>query len=210
MEIACLTRVRDGFQSKEIALELGRSAKTVDKHIENACRKFGVGSRREAARLLEAVLVAGDLRNDSVEAPLPLPEDPNVPSLRLRKGDLDAALGTPSALHHLGGAGGDFRGVDGDDRGVGDGAQAAGSHTETAAVSFAARRDARDTLHRARSAQRERSTAHAAPAAAGRLRKLAMIPVIAAIAVAVLAALLGGAVQLQLAVQALDHLLAGR
>jgi hypothetical protein len=37
-----------------------------------------------------------------------------------------------------------------------------------------------------------------------------MIPVIAAIAVAVLAALLGGAVQLQLAVQALDHLLAGR
>jgi hypothetical protein len=37
-----------------------------------------------------------------------------------------------------------------------------------------------------------------------------MIPVIAAVAIAVLSALLGGSVQLQLAVQALDRLLSGR
>src|SRR5690606_51830 len=39
-------------QSKEIARQLGISGETVDKHISNACRKLGVATRREAARML--------------------------------------------------------------------------------------------------------------------------------------------------------------
>ncbi|WP_287104659.1 hypothetical protein, partial [Brevundimonas sp.] len=60
-----------------------------------------------------------------------------------------------------------------------------------------------------RSPQRERSAAKTARVAE-RVRELAMIPIFAAVALAVLAAILGGSVQLQLAVQALDRLLSGR
>ncbi|WP_191555520.1 helix-turn-helix domain-containing protein [Brevundimonas aurantiaca] len=204
MEAACLRRVRDGLQSKEIALELGRSAKTIDKHIENACRKLGVSSRRQAARLYFE-----PLRDDSVGASFPLPTAPDAVSDDGRKGGLDAALGMSSAARHMGGAGGDLRGFGGDERGTRDGSAVAGSDTDPSALSLAARFDARDTLHRARSPQRERSAAKKA-GVAERVRELAMIPIFAAVALAVLAAILGGSVQLQLAVQALDRLLSGR
>lgn len=46
------------MSSKEIARQLGISHRTVDKHLEGAMHKLGVGSRRDATRLLihEAVL----------------------------------------------------------------------------------------------------------------------------------------------------------
>lgn len=50
------------MSSKEIARQLGISHRTVDKHLEGAMHKLGVGSRRDATRLLihEAVLRSPD------------------------------------------------------------------------------------------------------------------------------------------------------
>jgi len=39
-ERECLSLVSQGFQSKEIAELTGKAPKTIDKHIENACRKL--------------------------------------------------------------------------------------------------------------------------------------------------------------------------
>lgn len=203
MEAACLRRVRDGLQSKEIALELGRSAKTIDKHIENACRKLGVSSRRQAARLYFE-----PLRDDSVGASFPLPTAPDAVS-----DDVGKEAWMPHSGCHL-------PPVTWEElEAIFEDLAATNEERETAlrlldltrtfSLSLAARFDARDTLHRARSPQRERSAAKTARVAE-RVRELAMIPIFAAVALAVLAAILGGSVQLQLAVQALDRLLSGR
>lgn len=206
VERECLSLVARGFQSKEIAAATGRASKTVDKHIENACRKLGVGTRRQAARLLE-----GDLRSVSVEAPFPLSISGEPASAGDRKGGTDAAHLLRSSPDHVGGVGGDLRRPGGEPRAEGGGGAPASDDERAAGGSFTARSYARDLLHRARSSLRERSTATAAsPVPASRLRRLLMIPVIAAVAVAVLAAILGGAIQLQLAVQAIDRTLSSR
>lgn len=51
---ACLAKVAELKKSEVIAFELGISLKTVDSHIAEACRRLGVSSRREAARILLA------------------------------------------------------------------------------------------------------------------------------------------------------------
>ena len=51
---ACLEKVAELKKSEVIAYELGISLKTVDSHIAEACRRLGVSSRREAARMLLA------------------------------------------------------------------------------------------------------------------------------------------------------------
>jgi len=50
-QIECLTLVAKGMTSKEIARELGLSARTVDDHVERARIKLGVPTRQRAAAL---------------------------------------------------------------------------------------------------------------------------------------------------------------
>lgn len=203
-ERECLLLVAEGLQSKEIAAATNRAAKTVDKHIENACKKLEVSGRRQAARLL-----AQALRNDHVEAPFPLSPNLSSPSPTSQKGGDDAAR-TPSP-DHLGGVGGDLRRPRGYERAEGRGVSFASYDEADGEAPVTARSDARDFLHRARSPLRERSTARQTEdqGSWARVKRLAMIPILAAVAVAVIAAILGGGVQLQLALQALDRLFAG-
>ncbi len=50
-EKQCLRLVAQGFNSKEIARQLRVSEHTVDQRVRTSLRKFGVPSRKEAARL---------------------------------------------------------------------------------------------------------------------------------------------------------------
>jgi len=50
-EKQCLRLVAQGFSSKEIARQLHVSEHTVDQRVRTSLRKFGVPSRKEAARL---------------------------------------------------------------------------------------------------------------------------------------------------------------
>lgn len=51
-QVACLGKVAEHKDSLQIAFELGIAKSTVDIHIAKAVAKLGVGSRREAAKLL--------------------------------------------------------------------------------------------------------------------------------------------------------------
>jgi|GEM_PF-2236311 len=205
-EHACLAFVAQGLQSKEIAELTGKAPKTVDKHIENACRKLGVHGRRQAARAL--FLPPVDLRNGAVEAPLPLASQLSGVRQGFPKGGADVADVRPSSLPDMGGTG-DHSGRSGGDRGgerssrglAGDDAVAFGNDVTT-------RLDARDFLHRARSPLRERSSAeNAAALPASPIKRMVRIVVIAVAGSLLLAGLVGGSMQLQLAVQAADRLL---
>ena len=193
-----MSLVCQGFQSKEIAELTGKAPKTIDKHVENACRKLGVQNRREAVRLLtQGRLPSPVPLRDAIVGP-PFPTAPPIAGAAdgVTEEGAYAASARTSPLPDLGRSGGDIR------RAVDD---AAGGR-----ASFTARLDARDLLHRARSPLRERSLAEEA----GRenptpLKRMMSIIVIAATATAILSALLGGGVQLQLAVSAVDRLLSG-
>lgn len=56
-EAQVLRRVATGGSNADIARELSVSARTVQKHLENAYRKLGVSTRSEAARLAWATYV---------------------------------------------------------------------------------------------------------------------------------------------------------
>lgn len=213
-ERECLSLVGQGFQSKEIAEFTGKAPKTIDKHIENACRKLGVQNRRQAARLLHTqgrLPSQNRLRDDAVEAPFPIaPPIVDAPD-GVTKGGANAANARTSPLPDLGGDGGDIRRAGGDERAERSGDPVAVDDAAGGREPFTARLDARDLLHRARSPLRERSSAEEARPreALSPLKRMMSILVIAATASALLAALLGGGVQLQLAVQAVDRLLSG-
>ncbi|MET3723459.1 helix-turn-helix domain-containing protein [Sphingomonas trueperi] len=51
-QVECLGWVYRGYETKEIARELGLSPETVDMHIKNATQRLGVPSRKVAARLI--------------------------------------------------------------------------------------------------------------------------------------------------------------
>lgn len=213
-ERECLSLVGQGFQSKEIAELTGKAPKTIDKHIENACRKMGVQNRRQAARLLltQSQLPSQDhLRDDAVEAPFPIAPQIVVAPDGVTKGGANAANARTSPFPDMGGNGGDFRRAGSDERAKGPGAKTVVDDTAGGPEPFTARLDARDLLHRARSPLRERSTAEEIRLGEtpSPLKRMMSILVIAAIASALLAALLGGGVQLQLAVQSVDRLLSG-
>ncbi|MET4684509.1 helix-turn-helix domain-containing protein [Brevundimonas faecalis] len=207
-ERECLSLVGQGYQSKEIAGFTGKSPKTIDKHIENACRKLGVQNRRQAARLL----TSSDIRSDVVEAPFPVADPTAFATDDLAKGGVNAADARTSPFPDLGRGGGDIRRAGGDERAERSGAQPAVDDATGGRDAFSARLDARDFLHRARSPLRERSTAEEARRgeSASPLKRMMSILVIAVVASVLLAALLGGGVQLQLAVQAVDRLFSGR
>lgn len=54
-EKQCLRLVAQGFNSKEIARQLQVSEHTVDQRVRTSLRKFGVPTRKEAARLFVSV-----------------------------------------------------------------------------------------------------------------------------------------------------------
>jgi DNA-binding CsgD family transcriptional regulator len=56
-QVECLEWVQRGFETKEIARELGLSPETVDMHIKNATQRLGVSTRRAAARLVHGDFV---------------------------------------------------------------------------------------------------------------------------------------------------------
>lgn len=207
-EYECLSLVSQGFQSKEIAELTGKAPKTIDKHIENACRKLGVPNRRQAARLHVS---QERIRTDAVEAPFPMASPLVGAPDGVTKGGADVANTRTPPLPDLGRGRSDLRRTGDDERAEGSGASAVVDDAIDGAGSFTARLDARDLLHRARSPLRERSLAEET----GRenptpLKRMMSILVIAATASVLLAALLGGGVQLQLAVQAVDGLLSDR
>lgn len=55
-ERQCLRLVAQGFNSKEIARQLHVSEHTVDQRVRTSLRKYGVPSRKEAARLFVSTL----------------------------------------------------------------------------------------------------------------------------------------------------------
>lgn len=55
-QIECLTRVAEGMTSKEIARDLGISARTVDDHVEKARIKLNASTRLRAAATFRAQL----------------------------------------------------------------------------------------------------------------------------------------------------------
>ncbi|MEK9211600.1 response regulator transcription factor [Sphingomonas sp. 2378] len=96
--------------SKEIAIQLGISPKTVDKHAESASRKLGIRKRVEAGR----ALVAYHLRRKSVGESLPIQRaaDPAFPSSG--KGGSHAPPEPSAAERELGRSGGAVREPRGD------------------------------------------------------------------------------------------------
>lgn len=66
-EKQCLHLVAQGFNSKEIARRLHVSEHTVDQRVRTSLRKYGVPSRKEAARLF----AAAQLSPTSPAVPLP-------------------------------------------------------------------------------------------------------------------------------------------
>lgn len=205
-EHKCLAFVAQGLQSKEIAELTGKAPKTIDKHIENACRKLGVRGRRQAIRVLFPQ--PAELRNGAVGAPFPLASpNPSAPQ-GSSKGGADAADVRTSPLPNMGGIGDHFGRSGGDRRGERSSHGPIGDDTIAFGNDVATRLDARDFLHRARSPLRERSSAEDAVASqASPVKRMVRIVVIAAAGSLLLAGLVGGSMQLQLAVQAADRLL---
>lgn len=80
----CLRLVSSGYQTKEIAGQLGISPGRVDKHITNALRILGVSGRVQAARLLAEHERQDVASHEGAQwlgpQPLGLPDRPPAPS----------------------------------------------------------------------------------------------------------------------------------
>lgn len=78
-EKQCLRLVAQGFNSKEIARQLHVSEHTVDQRVRTSLRKFGVPTRKEAARLFVSALQPSaqtDTYQPLIYQPEPLASDP--------------------------------------------------------------------------------------------------------------------------------------
>ena len=82
-EKQCLRLVSQGFSSKEIARQLHVSEHTVDQRVRTSLRKFGVPSRKEAARLFVSAShpkPQNDTYQPLIYQPEPLASDPEPAS----------------------------------------------------------------------------------------------------------------------------------
>ncbi|MCF8505786.1 MAG: helix-turn-helix transcriptional regulator [Caulobacter sp.] len=80
-ERECLRLVAEHLHSKEIARRLRISQHTVDGHLNEARRRLGVASRRDAARLLRDWESGHDPLNDlggAAAGIVVLPDDPSA------------------------------------------------------------------------------------------------------------------------------------
>lgn len=96
--------------SKEIALQLGISPKTVDKHAGSGCHKLGITKRLEAGR----ALLAHHLRKNSVGESIPIFPAGDPASAPSANGGSDEPSQPNSAERDLGRSGGDVREPRGD------------------------------------------------------------------------------------------------
>ena len=149
-ERQCLVGVAQHRQSKEIARDLGISSKTVDKHIETACKRLGVASRRDAALLL----INAGLRNEPVGEPSRVADAASGAAFfRTKGGPIDPHI----TELDLGLSGDRLRGP-GANTGRESGRPAPGrGDARDEPISLEARSAARDYLHRARTVARSRS-----------------------------------------------------
>ena len=90
-EKQCLHLVAQGFNSKEIARRLHVSEHTVDQRVRTSLRKYGVPSRKEAARLF-----ASAQRDDPVQGE-PAQRDP-VPPAQPQSGTYQPLIYQPQPL----------------------------------------------------------------------------------------------------------------
>lgn len=82
-EKQCLRLVAQGFNSKEIARQLHVSEHTVDQRVRTSLRKYGVASRKEAARLFVSGEQGSGLNGayqPLIYQPEPLASDPEPAS----------------------------------------------------------------------------------------------------------------------------------
>ncbi|WP_428149868.1 helix-turn-helix domain-containing protein [Brevundimonas sp.] len=196
-ERQCLMGVARHRQSKEIARDLGISSKTVDKHIETACKRLGVGSRRDAALLL---LNAG-LRSEPVGEPSRVEKAAsNAAFFHTKGGPIDpdtSEMDLGLSRDRLRGFGAD---PGGESRRPAPGLGDAGDEP----ISLEARSAARDYLHRARTVARARSAAGRDPAEIVEYRRIGRDLLIVIALTCGIAFLLAGAIGATLMIQ---HLL---
>lgn len=94
-QIDCLELISKNLTSKEIAARLGISPHTVDQRVRKALRKLGVGTRREAARLVEdGKPRSQSLPEEMVTDPTVASEDRNQPDAGARLADLPLPFAT--------------------------------------------------------------------------------------------------------------------
>jgi len=65
----CLRLAHTGLSSKEIALVVGRSHRTVDQYLYEACITLRAENRREAARILAEIEAAADFSAFQLKSP---------------------------------------------------------------------------------------------------------------------------------------------
>ncbi|MFD1106237.1 LuxR C-terminal-related transcriptional regulator [Sphingobium olei] len=103
-EKQCLRLVAQGFNSKEIARQLHVSEHTVDQRVRTSLRKFGVPSRKEAARLF--VTIGQQTPQIDAYQPLiyqaqPLALDPEPASSLAQPDGAEAEPGRTSLLRRI-------------------------------------------------------------------------------------------------------------
>lgn len=102
-EKQCLRLVAQGFNSKEIARQLHVSEHTVDQRVRTSLRKFGVPSRKEAARLFvssQQQAAQNGTYQPLIYQPQPLAE-PAPPASSIGQPDEDAEPEVRSLLRRI-------------------------------------------------------------------------------------------------------------
>ena len=90
----CLILVAQGYETKEIARQIGLSPDTVDMHIKNALKRLGVSSRREAARMV-AGLHQSLVHPSAVIPDPPANADTEAPTTELPETASPSGIGVP-------------------------------------------------------------------------------------------------------------------
>lgn len=103
-EKQCLRLVAQGFNSKEIARQLRVSEHTVDQRVRTSLRKFGVPSRKEAARLFVSVdqrSPQSDTYQPLIYQPEPLASGPEPASSLAQPDKPDEETERPTLLRRI-------------------------------------------------------------------------------------------------------------
>ncbi|WP_420145350.1 LuxR C-terminal-related transcriptional regulator [Sphingobium sp.] len=103
-EKQCLRLVAQGFNSKEIARQLQVSEHTVDQRVRTSLRKYGVPSRKEAARLFVSAAQLqpqSDTYQPLIYQPEPLAPDPEPASSLVQPDRADGQADRTTVLQNI-------------------------------------------------------------------------------------------------------------